>query len=87
MYQVHKGVRGVVTDSGNNLPVSNATIQVEGIEKNVTSYLLGDYWRILTPGKYVLIVSHNGYVSQRKEIVVTDGAATVANFDLVEKGN
>lgn len=85
--QIHKGVRGVILDVGSDLPVSNATIQVTGVDKNVTSYLFGDYWRILTPGKYVLTVSHHSYISQKKEVVVTDGAATVLNFALVEKGN
>jgi hypothetical protein len=42
----------------NKLPIKNATIQIEGMKHNLTTYLFGDYWRILSPGTYWLIVSH-----------------------------
>jgi hypothetical protein len=55
---VLKGVKGFVKDSGSKTPIKDATIQVEGINHNVTSWTHGDYWRILEPGHYWLIFSH-----------------------------
>ena len=53
-----KGVKGYVVDEVTKSPIINATIQVEGINHNVTSYMNGDFWRILSPGHYWLIISH-----------------------------
>ena len=48
---VQSGVRGIVTsDSGE--PVANANIEVAGIGKNITTTYIGEYWRLLSPGKY-----------------------------------
>ena len=57
--QVHRGVRGFVVDSQRK-GVVNATISVVGVERNVTSSLDGDYWRLLLPGKYAVSVSAAG---------------------------
>lgn len=43
---------------------------------------MGDYWRILTPGVYNVIVSHPSYESQKTRVVVGTGAAVVLNFKL-----
>ena len=61
-------------------------IQVEGVDKNVTSYLSGDYWRLLVPGKYAVRVTHPDYIDERQEITIKTGAALVVNFDLKPKG-
>lgn len=87
IYQVHKGVRGVIKDSSSKSPISEAIIQVDGISKNVSSYIHGDYWRLLTPGHYVLRASHPDYMSQSTEIEVKTGAAVVVNFQLDPKGD
>ena len=44
--------------------------------------MYGDYWRLLVPGHYWLIVSHPNYETQRVEIFVNEGAATVKNIHL-----
>lgn len=59
--QVHKGVRGIVLDSYSEKPISDAVIQVIGINHNITTYVHGDFWRLLTPGNYSLIISHPKY--------------------------
>jgi len=49
---VQTGLRGVVTEAGSGAAVASANIQVAGIDKNVTTSLRGEYWRLLAPGKY-----------------------------------
>lgn len=58
--QVHIGVKGFIKDAESGTGISNATVHVEGINHNVTSYLFGDYWRLLVPGKYNIVVSAPG---------------------------
>ena len=36
----------------NNKRVANATVEVNGIDKNVTTNENGEYWRLLKPGVY-----------------------------------
>ena len=52
MEAVQTGLRGVVTEAGSGAAVASANIQVAGIDKNVTTSLRGEYWRLLAPGKY-----------------------------------
>jgi hypothetical protein len=48
-------------DESSQTPIRDAIIHIEGIDHNVTSYEHGDYWRILSPGNYTLVVSHSKY--------------------------
>ena len=80
--KIHKGVKGFIQDESTHAGILNATIQVEGINHNVTSYLFGDYWRLLVPGHYWLIVSHPNYETQRVEIFVNEGAATLKHIHM-----
>jgi len=50
---VQGGVRGIVTDQSGN-PVPNAVVEVNGIQKNITTSYFGEYWRLLSPGKYCI---------------------------------
>lgn len=82
---VHKGVKGFVMDAKTKLPVVNALVHVDGIDHNVTTFNFGDYWRILAPGTYKIHVMHPNYVMNEKataEIIVSNGAAVVLNFQL-----
>uniref|UniRef100_A0A673IYW7 Carboxypeptidase D, b n=1 Tax=Sinocyclocheilus rhinocerous TaxID=307959 RepID=A0A673IYW7_9TELE len=51
IHQAHIGVRGfVMTRSGFGLP--NATISISGTDHNITTWMFGDYYRLLLPGRY-----------------------------------
>ena len=82
--EVHKGIKGFIFDNNDCTPIPNATIAVLGRDHNVTTSCDGDYWRLLVPGNYTLLVTADGYVSQYRNVTVyTDAPATVVNFLLV----
>lgn len=82
MEQAHKGVKGFVTNEEGEA-ISGATISVKGINKNVTTDIHGDYYRLLTPGIYQLTAHMDGYESRTQEVEVFPNAqATELNFTL-----
>lgn len=74
---VHRGVRGMVTDSGTSDPL-NAVVRVLGNPQLVfTDPDIGDYYRLLRPGTYSLKFEAVGYEPVTvTNVVVTSGAAT-----------
>jgi len=59
---VQGGIRGLVMDEKGQ-PVPNAVIEVNGIQKNVTTSYFGEFWRLLSPGKYcVRATSPDGHL-------------------------
>ncbi|XP_021066940.1 adipocyte enhancer-binding protein 1 isoform X1 [Mus pahari] len=82
MEQVHRGIKGVVTDE-QGVPIANATISVSGINHGVKTASGGDYWRILNPGEYRVTAHAEGYTSSAKICNVDyDIGATQCNFIL-----
>nr|XP_012803042.1 adipocyte enhancer-binding protein 1 isoform X1 [Jaculus jaculus] len=82
MEQVHRGIKGVVTDE-QGVPIANATISVNGINHGVKTASRGDYWRILNPGEYRVTAQAEGYTSSAKTCNVDyDIGATQCNFIL-----
>uniref|UniRef100_A0A8C6RU25 Adipocyte enhancer-binding protein 1 n=1 Tax=Nannospalax galili TaxID=1026970 RepID=A0A8C6RU25_NANGA len=82
MEQVHRGIKGVVTDE-QGIPIANATISVSGINHGVKTASGGDYWRILNPGEYRVTAHAEGYTSSTKTCNVDyDIGATQCNFIL-----
>ncbi|XP_067280884.1 carboxypeptidase D, b [Pseudorasbora parva] len=82
--RAHIGVRGfVMTRSGFGLP--DATISVSGIDHNITTWMFGDYYRLLLPGRYDITASSPGYLSNTvMNVPVIEGKATLLNFTLEE---
>ena len=79
---VHLGVHGFVLDQLGN-PIEGAVVAVSGIDKNVTSYKMGDYWRLLTPGKlYNVSVHKAGYQPQSASINLKEQSSYQLNFTL-----
>ncbi|KAM6178511.1 adipocyte enhancer-binding protein 1 [Rhynchocyon petersi] len=82
MEQVHRGIKGVVTDQ-QGIPIANATISVSGINHGVKTAHGGDYWRILNPGEYRVTAHAEGYTPSAKTCNVDyDIGATQCNFVL-----
>ena len=80
--EVHKGVSGFVRDEKGN-GIAGATIQVLGINHNITTAEHGDYWRLLVPGKYSILAATRGYKTKIvHNVVVNDKAATKVDFIL-----
>ncbi|XP_076452817.1 carboxypeptidase D-like isoform X2 [Babylonia areolata] len=82
MGQVHKGVRGFVTDAETQQGIANATVSVDGIDHAVRSAADGDFWRLLAPGTYTVTVSAPRYKAKSIVVQVTNGAAVKVNFTL-----
>ncbi|XP_054989879.1 adipocyte enhancer-binding protein 1 [Sorex araneus] len=82
MEQVHRGIKGVVTDE-QGIPIANATISVSGINHGVKTAGGGDYWRLLNPGEYRVTAQAEGYTPSAKTCNVDyDIGATQCNFVL-----
>ncbi|KAJ8675417.1 hypothetical protein QAD02_011203 [Eretmocerus hayati] len=80
--QAHIGIKGLVIDEGEN-PVPKANIVVVGINKNITTSNLGEYWRLLLPGTYTVFASAWGYIpSEPQRVTVGRGEAEIVNFVL-----
>ncbi|KAL7853622.1 hypothetical protein AOLI_G00204660 [Acnodon oligacanthus] len=82
MEKVHMGVSGyVMTSAGMGLPGAN--ISVAGIDHNITTWIFGDYFRLLLPGTYSITASSSGYLPKTvNNVTVTEDKATLLNFTL-----
>ncbi|XP_032151497.1 probable carboxypeptidase X1 isoform X1 [Sapajus apella] len=69
--QVRMGIAGVVRDKDTELGIADAVIAVDGINHDVTTARGGDYWRLLTPGDYMVTASAEGYHSVTRSCRVT----------------
>ncbi|KAM4676585.1 adipocyte enhancer-binding protein 1 [Discoglossus pictus] len=82
MEQVHRGIKGIVTDRHGE-PIANATISVGEIHHDVMTESNGDYWRILNPGEYRVTARADGFTQSTKICTVGyDIGATHCNFVL-----
>ena len=72
-------IKGTIINSEETLPFAN--VQVKNTDIGVSSGMDGNYYLTgLEPGKHVLIVSHVGHISEKKEVLVKAGETTTANF-------
>ena len=67
----NSAVRGIVFDSEGN-PEASATVRVDWIGKHVVTTERGEYWRLLAPGKYVIIAvsKDNKFESEAKTVEI-----------------
>lgn len=74
--QVHQGVKGLVTDSAGD-PVPGAMVGVDGKGKEVMTTGAGEYWRVLAPGRYTLVATHQGRSSSPTEVNIGRGSEVI----------
>ncbi|VDP58845.1 unnamed protein product [Heligmosomoides polygyrus] len=91
MFAVHSGIKGVVTDAVTGEPISQAVVWIKNgtaqmpIRHPVTTWVLGDYYRILPAGQYEVIVSADGYEPAARNVTVANkvrDSAMVVDFAL-----
>ncbi|XP_054946694.1 probable carboxypeptidase X1 isoform X3 [Physeter macrocephalus] len=83
--QVRMGIAGVVRDKDTEIGIADAVIAVDGINHDVTTAWGGDYWRLLTPGDYVVTASAEGYHAATRNCRVTFEEGPVpCNFHLTK---
>lgn len=83
--QVHNGVAGFVRDSSGG-PVVGARIHVGGRNHSVVSVRDGDYWRLLVPGRYSIVVSADGYQNASANVTVPETGSAPLDFVLLKVG-
>ncbi|XP_026853521.2 carboxypeptidase D [Electrophorus electricus] len=82
IHQVHRGAKGMVTDSKDGTGIPNATITVDKIHHSITTNKAGDYWRLLVPGPYHLTASAEGYTSVDTYVTVPQEGVEQVHFKL-----
>ncbi|KHJ95200.1 hypothetical protein OESDEN_04859 [Oesophagostomum dentatum] len=91
MFAVHAGIKGLITDAITGEPINEAVVWIRNgtsplpIRHPVTSWLLGDYYRILPAGQYEVIVNADGYEPAARNVTVTNkvrDSALVVDFAL-----
>ncbi|CAI4224354.1 unnamed protein product [Auanema sp. JU1783] len=89
MFKVHSGIKGVIVDAETFEPIPDAGIWIknktEVVAHPVTSWINGDYYRILPEGTYEVQVMAKGYEPQAQNVTITNKArdtAQIVNFSL-----
>ncbi|KAG7510949.1 putative carboxypeptidase X1 [Solea senegalensis] len=85
MEQVHRGIKGVVRDKISKKGIADAIIKVEDHDHDIRSAPDGDYWRLLNPGDYRVMVWALGYLpSMRTCHVGMEAHPTICDFTLTK---
>ncbi|KAM4724504.1 putative carboxypeptidase X1 [Anableps anableps] len=85
MEQVHRGIKGVIRDKTTKQGIENAIIKVEDHNHDIRSAANGDYWRLLNPGEYKVVVWAEGYFpSMRHCHVGMEPHPTICDFTLIK---
>jgi len=84
-WATHMGIKGMITEAGTQMGIEGAIVHVRNVTRNgrflrrnddidhdVTSASGGDYWRLLTPGEYEVIVKAEGYAPLAKLVSVPE---------------
>ncbi|MCJ8730677.1 hypothetical protein PDJAM_G00187260 [Pangasius djambal] len=83
MEQVHRGIKGVIRDKDTKRGIANAIVKIEDLDHDIRSANDGDYWRLLNPGEYKVIVWAEGYFpAMRRCSVGSEPQATICDFNL-----
>jgi hypothetical protein len=81
---VHIGVRGIITDRGSGEPLWAEVLVVGNSQPVFTDPDVGDYHRMLLPGRYNLLFYTHGYVPRLvRDVVVAEGPAIRVDIELL----
>ncbi|XP_067099007.1 probable carboxypeptidase X1 [Osmerus mordax] len=81
MEQVHRGIKGVVRDKFTKAGIADAVVKVQDMDHDVRSAAGGDFWRLLNPGDYRVVVWALGYLpAARRCQVGTEARPTPCHF-------
>ncbi|TMS38359.1 hypothetical protein L596_005101 [Steinernema carpocapsae] len=95
MWKAHSGIKGLVLNGVTQQPIAEAVIwvtnitsgqQEEPIKHPVTTWKTGDYFRLLTPGQYLVRASADGYENAVQQVNITNevhNEAKPLNFKLM----
>jgi len=83
MESAHIGIAGFIVDA-NGQPISNATVTIEGNTHEVRGTAAGEYWRLLAPGTYKIIVYADNFIPASETVSVTNTEFSVkmVNFTM-----
>ncbi|MFH1197090.1 MAG: DUF5686 family protein [bacterium] len=81
VYSQSLSIEGNILDDEDGAALSYANIRVVGTMRGTSSNDEGEYRLYLPPGKYTLIASYLGYVSDTASVELT-GKTTLLNFEL-----
>ncbi len=84
--QCTKGVRGIVTDSITGQPIEGALVTVIGHDHHgseVTSHVMGDFYRPIKGGSWTFVVSKEGYCPKMFDVTIADGETVNLDVQLV----
>jgi carboxypeptidase D len=73
--RTYEGIRGLVTDAVTGLPVAAEVRLDENPVASFTDPEVGDYHRVVLPGRYRLEFSATGYSTRMVDVVVSPGPA------------
>ena len=83
--QAHNGVKGLVKNTAGE-PISGAVVRVTDRDHTVKTAHDGDYWRLLVPGSYDIVITADGYQSASGHVTVPEQGAVFKNFTLLRNG-
>lgn len=80
--EANKGVKGIIKDYITETPIAKANLTILGRDVQFNSDLRGQFWRLLLPGDYVIIVRAAGYSRLQKQFTVMANKITVMELYL-----
>ena len=77
-----RGISGLILDRDNR-PIYNASVQIAGRNPFFSTTELGEFWILVPPGHYMLIVGHLYYHTKAANVTLTSsGTTNFANMTL-----
>ena len=86
IWQVHNGIAGFVNDLDGE-PIPNAAIDVLDRDHLIYTTNDGEYWRLLSPGTYLVAAYADGYTTDMQTVQVPSLGKTNLNFILLRSSD